>query len=245
MRVNPVFVPLLFVFVLLGTVFGSQLLGLWSVTGRSAVNTANMTAADLKGWMTLTDVMTGIKISKPELYDLMKIPADVPETAALKDLEKIVPGFETSTLRDALTARGAVAPAPVQAAPTAVAPTPVAPAPVAPAPVAPAPVAPAIQPTVRITGTGALSATHASDDGLRPTPTALPPGVTLTVDQIKGSMTLRQVSEQTGVPLGAILEALGLPADVGVDTVLKDLISAGKLTEVTQVRDAVTRLQGK
>jgi len=237
MRVNPIFVPLLFVFVLLGTVFGSQLLGLWSVTGRSAVNTANMTAADLKGWMTLTDVMTGIKISKPELYDLMKIPADVPETAALKDLEKIVPGFETSTLRDALTARGAVAPAPVQAAPTAVAPTPVAPA--------PAPVAPAIQPTVRITGTGALSATHASDDGLRPTPTALPPGVTLTVDQIKGSMTLRQVSEQTGVPLGAILEALGLPADVGVDTVLKDLISAGKLTEVTQVRDAVTRLQGK
>ncbi|MBK8834196.1 MAG: hypothetical protein IPO29_04855 [Anaerolineae bacterium] len=240
MRVNPIFVPLLFVFVLLGTVFGSQLLGLWSVTGRSAVNTANMTAADLKGWMTLTDVMTGIKISKPELYDLMKIPADVPETAALKDLEKIVPGFETSTLRDALTARGAVAPAPVQAAPTAVAPTPV-----APAPVAPAPVAPAIQPTVRITGTGALSATHASDDGLRPTPTALPPGVTLTVDQIKGSMTLRQVSEQTGVPLGAILEALGLPADVGVDTALKDLISAGKLTEVTQVRDAVTRLQGK
>ena len=235
MRVNPIFVPILFVFVLLGTVFGSQLLGLWSVTGRSAVNTANMTAADLKGWMTLTDVMTGIKISKPELYDLMKIPADVPETAALKDLEKIVPGFETSTLRDALTARGAVAPAPVQAAPTAVAPT----------PVAPAPVAPAIQPTVRITGTGALSATHASDDGLRPTPTALPPGVTLTVDQIKGSMTLRQVSEQTGVPLGAILEALGLPADVGVDTALKDLISAGKLTEVTQVRDAVTRLQGK
>ncbi|MBP7600792.1 MAG: hypothetical protein KA750_05570, partial [Thermoflexales bacterium] len=215
-------------FVLFGTVFGSQQLGLWSVTGRTAVNVANMTAADLKGWMTLTDVMTGIKISKPELYDLMKIPADVPETAALKDLEKIVPGFETSTLRDALTARGAAAPALI--APTAVAPT---------------PLAPAIQATVRITGTGALSATHATDDGTRPTPTALPPGVTLTVDQIKGSMTLRQVSEQTGVPLGAILEALKLPADAGVDTALKDLISAGKLTEVTQVRDAVTRLLGK
>lgn len=228
MRVNPIFVPLLFVFVLFGSVFGSQQLGLWSVTGRTAVNVANMTAADLKGWMTLTDVMTGIKISKPELYDLMKIPADVPETAALKDLEKIVPGFETSTLRDALTARGAAAPALI--APTAVAPT---------------PVAPAIQATVRITGTGALSATHATDDGTRPTPTALPPGVTLTVDQIKGSMTLRQVSEQTGVPLGAILEALKLPADAGVDTALKDLISAGKLTEVTQVRDAVTRLLGK
>ena len=228
MRVNPLFVPLLFVFVLFGSVFGSQQLGLWSVTGRTAVNVANMTAADLKGWMTLTDVMTGIKISKPELYDLMKIPADVPETAALKDLEKIVPGFETSTLRDALTARGAAAPALI--APTAVAPT---------------PVAPAIQATARITGTGALSATHATDDGTRPTPTALPPGVTLSVDQIKGSMPLRQVSEQTGVPLGAILEALKLPADAGVDTALKDLISAGKLTEVTQVRDAVTRLLGK
>lgn len=223
MRVNPIFVPLLFVFVLFGSVFGSQQLGLWSVTGRTAVNVANMTAADLKGWMTLTDIMTGINISKPELYDLMKIPADVPETSALKDLEKIVPGFETSTLRDALTARAASAPTPV----------------------APTPVAPAIQPTARITGTGALSATHATDDGTRPTPTALPPGVTLTVDQIKGSMTLRQVSEQTGVSLGAILGALKLPADVGVDTALKDLISAGKLTEVTQVRDALTRLQGK
>lgn len=233
MRVNPIFVPLLFVFVLFGSVFGSQQLGLWSVTGRTAVDVANMTAADLKGWMTLTDVMNGIKISKPELYELVKIPADVPETAALKDLEKLVPGFETSTLRDALTKRAASSPAPMapaQPAPTAVAPT---------------PVAPAIQPTARITGTGALSATHATDDGTRPTPTALPPGVTLTVDQIKGSMTLRQVSEQTGVSLGAILEALKLPADVGVDTALKDLISAGKLTEVTQVRDAVTRLQGK
>lgn len=233
MRVNPIFVPLLFVFVLFGSVFGSQQLGLWSVTGRTAVDVANMTAADLKGWMTLTDVMNGIKISKPELYELVKIPADVPETAALKDLEKLVPGFETSTLRDALTKRAASSPAPMapaQPAPTAVAPT---------------PVAPAIQPTARITGTGALSATHATDDGTRPTPTALPPGVTLTVDQIKGSMTLRQVSEQTGVSLGAILEALNLPADVGVDTALKDLISAGKLTEVTQVRDAVTRLQGK
>ncbi len=233
MRVSPIFVPLLFVFVLFGSVFGSQQLGLWSVTGRTAVNVANMTAADLKGWMTLTDVMTGINISKPELYDLMKIPADVPETSALKALEKTVHWFYTSTLRDALTARAASAPAPA------------APAQPVPTPVAPTPVAPAIQPTARITGTGALSATHATDDGTRPTPTALPPGVTLTVDQIKGSMTLRQVSEQTGVSLGAILEALKLPADVGVDTALKDLISAGKLTEVTQVRDALTRLQGK
>ena len=233
MRVNPLFVPLLFVFVLFGSVFGSQQLGLWSVTGRTSVDVANMTAADLKGWMTLTDVMNGIKISKPELYELVKIPADVPETSALKDLEKIVPGFETSTLRDALAKRAASSPAPM------------APAQVAPTVVAPTPVAPAIQATARITGTGALSATHASDDGTRPTPTALPPGVTLTADQIKGSMTLRQVSEQTGAPLGAILEALKLPADVGVDTAIKDLISAGKLTEVTQVRDAVTRLQGK
>ena len=231
MCVNPLLVPFLFVFVLFGSVFGSQQLGLWSVTGRTAVNVANMTAADLKGWMTLTDVMSGIKISKPELYALMKIPADVPETAALKDLEKIVPGFETSTLRDALTKRAVSVPA--QLIPTTVVQTPL------------APDAPAIQPTARITGTSALSATHATDDGLRPTTTALPPGVMLSVDQIKRSMTLGQVAEQTGVPLGAILEALRLPADAGVDTAIKDLISAGKLTEVKQVRDAVTRLQGK
>lgn len=187
MRVNPLLVPLLFLSVLLGAVFGSQRLGIWSVSGRTTVNLGTLTADDLKGWMTLQQVMDGTGIPKAELYALVNIPADMPETTALKDMEKLVPNFETSTLRDAMKARGA------------------------------APVAPQVVP---------------------------PAGVVLTVDQIKGSMTLSQVSEQTGLPLGAILDPLKLSGN-DANAAIKDLIAAGKLIEVTQVRDAVTTLQKK
>ena len=228
MRVNPLLVPLLFLSVLLGAVFGSQRLGIWSVSGRTSVNLATLTADDLKGWMTLQQVMDGTGIPKVELYALVNIPADMPETTALKDMEKLVPNFETSTLRDAMKARGA-APAAPQGVPPAAAPT---------------ATAPPIGATERLTGTGVLSGTRLSADGVRPTPTPMPAGVVLTVDQIKGSMTLSQVSEQTGLPLGAILDALKLSGN-DANAAIKDLIAAGKLIEVTQVRDAVTTLQKK
>ncbi len=228
MRVNPLLVPILFLSVLLGTVFGSQRLGLWSVSGRTSVNLATLTADDLKGWMTLRQVMDGTGIPKAELYSLVNIPADMPDTTALKDMEKLVPNFETSTLRDAMKARGAAPVAP-QVVPPAAAPTATAPPNAA---------------TERLTGTGVLSGTHLSADGVRPTPTSMPAGVVLTVDQIKGSMTLSKVSEQTGLPLSAILDTLKLSGN-DANAAIKDLISAGKLIEVTQVRDAVTTLRKK
>lgn len=195
MRVNPLLVPVLFVTILLGTVFGAQTLGLWSTSGRTSANLAALTADDVKGWMTLRQIMDGFQIPKAELYPLANIPLDVPETTAVKDLEGKLPGFETSTLRAALKARGA-------------APTPAAP---------PLPTA-------------------------TPISVPVPASPPLPADQIKGSLTLAQAADQTGTSLSAILEALRLtPADARI--AIKDLISAGKLTEVTQVRDVVTRLQ--
>ena len=38
---------------------------------------------------------------------------------------------------------------------------------------------------------------------------------------------------------------LGLPAATNPNTALKDLVSQGALTEVTQVQTAVAKLQGK
>ncbi len=105
MRVNRFLLPLFVIVALFGTVFVAQASGNWSVSGRTAIDPSPMTPADLKGWMTLQQVMDGLAISQSELYALGKIPTDVPPTTALKDLEKIVAGFETSTLRDALTAR--------------------------------------------------------------------------------------------------------------------------------------------
>ena len=53
-------------------------------------------------------------------------------------------------------------------------------------------------------------------DGTGPTP--LPEGQILPADQIKGRMTLREVSDQCAVDLDALLAALNLPQDTDPDT---------------------------
>lgn len=209
MRVNPLFVPLIVIVALLGTVFVAQVLGVWSTSGR-ATNLTTLTPTDIKGWMTLQQVIDGLGIAQDELYALGNISSDIPPTTALKDLESLVPGFETSALRDALTARFST-PA-TTPSPTLV--------------ISPAP-----------TATVAASVENGTD------PTPLPLGQILAAPQIKGSMTLREVSDQCAVGLDALLTALGLPSDTDPDSVIKNLIAQGKLTEVTIVQNTVAALQ--
>jgi hypothetical protein len=105
MRVNPFLVPILFIISLLGSVLVAQGAGVWSTSGRSAATLQQLTPADIKGWMTLQQVIDGVGIPQTELYALVNVPPDVPTMTALKDLEGIVPGFEITVLRDALTAK--------------------------------------------------------------------------------------------------------------------------------------------
>jgi hypothetical protein len=209
MRVNPFLMPVLLIAALLGSVFVAQAAGAWSVTGRTTVDLNNLAPADIKGWMTLQQVMEGVGISKEALYALVGLPADMPTSTALKDLEKLVPGFETSTLRDALIARagGATPPPAANAQPT-------------------------LQPTVQ----AATPTAHA-------TRTALPAGEVLPADQIKGRMSLREVSEQCSVPLDRLYAALNLPPDTAPDSLIKDLVAQGTLSEVSAVQQAVASIQ--
>jgi hypothetical protein len=105
MRVKSIFVPIIVISALVGSVLLASAAGAWTVTGRSAVDLGALAPVDIKGWMTLQQVIDGVPIAKEELYGLINIPGDIPTTTALKDLEKLVEGFETSAVRDALTAR--------------------------------------------------------------------------------------------------------------------------------------------
>ena len=118
MRVNPFVVPIIVIAVLLGTVFAAQGAGVWSISGRTEVKEQQLAPADIKGWMTLQQVIDGMGLSQAELYQIAGIPEDVPASIALKDVEGIVSGFDISALRDALTAKLA-APAPDDAEPGA------------------------------------------------------------------------------------------------------------------------------
>ena len=215
MRVNPFFVPVIVIAALLGSSLIAQVGGFWATSGRTSVDVDNLTAVDLKGWMTLQQVMDGLNISQAELYAAGSLPLDIPLSTALKDLEAIVPGFEISLLRDKFAAP----------------PTPLEPTPMPQPIVTPTPVH-----TNVITGTG-------TGTGLGPTP--LPPGQILPADQITGRMTLRDVAEQCAVPLDQLLATLNLPADTEANTVLKDLIGRGQIADVDPVRTAVADLQKK
>jgi len=225
MRVNRFLMPLIVIVALLGTTLIAQAAGFWSTSGRTSIDPESMTAADIKGWMTLQQVLDGLNISKEALYAVGGIPLDIPTETALKDLEGIVPDFEISTLRDKLAAPA----------------NPI--APLAPSEATPLPEPTATpQPMSTPVHTQPITGTHSGDGtGLGPTP--LPPGQVLPADQIKGRMTLREVSEQCAVPLDQLLSALNLPANTDPNVAIKDLTSQGTLSEVTVVKDAVAKLQ--
>ena len=221
MRVNPFLMPIILIVAMLGTVFTAQAMGQWTTSGRAAVNLEKLSPADLKGWMTLQQVIDGLQMPKEKVYAAGNIPADIPTEKALKDLEALIPGFSTTTFRDAIAKQlGTTTTAP--AAMT----TPMA----TPAPAMATPVATATHTTGTGTGTG---------------PTPMPAGQILPASQIKGSMTLKAVSEQCAVPLDKILQGLKLPANTSPDTALRELVSSGKITEVTDVQKVVEALQAK
>jgi hypothetical protein len=218
MRVNRFLMPILVIVALLGTTLIAQAAGFWSTSGRDAADLENMSAADIKGWMTLQQVIDGLKISKTELYAAGSIPRDITADTALKDLEGIVPDFEISALREKLaTLANPIEPMPLPM-PTA---TP--------------------QPEGTPVHTQPITGTHSGDGTGFNTP--LPPGQVLPTDQIKGRMTLREVSDQCAVPLDQLLAALKLPSNTDPNVAIRDLISQGMLREVTLVKDAVTKLQ--
>ncbi len=104
MRVNRFLMPVIVIAALLGTTLIAQAAGFWSTSGRDSTDLVNMSAADIKGWMTLQQVMDGLQLSQDELYAAGNIPLDVPASTALKDLEPLVPDFSVAALREALSA---------------------------------------------------------------------------------------------------------------------------------------------
>jgi hypothetical protein len=231
MSVNRYWMPIIVIGVLFGTVVGSQVFGWWSISGRTSVNLGQLSPEDIKGWMTLQQVADGLNLSIEDVYRIGGIPADVAPETALKDLEEIV---EVSTLRETLaeylsngeTTRPTVEPTPDAEMASEMAPIPTV-------------AEPANAPEATAEATAAPQ--HTSD-GTGPTP--LPPGQILPADQIKGRMTLREVSEQCAVDLDDLLVALSLPPDTDPDTPIKMLVQEGILDEITQVQEAVVALQG-
>ena len=251
MRVNKFLLPLFGVVPMVAIVLIAQLTGNWSTSGRATVDLANMKPEDIKGWMTWQEVSDGFGIPLDELYALTGVPKDIPPTTAMKDMEGLLDGFETTTVREVVAAYLAgdvqpAEPAADEAAPR-VDPTPDA-APSCRACAGShrsaalrmdvAPVQPAATQEHVPAGDGSGDSTG---DGTGPTP--LPPGQILPAGEIKGRHTLAEIAQQSAVPLEELIVALSLPVGVDPNTQVTDLVSSGAVAEVQTVRDAVAVLQ--
>lgn len=102
--------PIAFLVIMFGMVGVAQASGQWITGGRQQVAAGQqLTAADLKGWMTLQQAADGLGIGLPELIVLIGPPpgATLDGQTAFKDLEGLIPGFELAGFRDTVAARQA------------------------------------------------------------------------------------------------------------------------------------------
>jgi hypothetical protein len=226
--------PLVTILALLGMVMVGKALGYWQTSGRDMIDpNAPMTSADIRGWMSLEFLSDGFGIPLPELRALLGVPASTPAGTPLKDLESIIEVSEVRTrIGEALGQLPAAPEAPAEdhapATPTA------RPAELT-ATATPAATVPDHQP-----GTG-----QGAGEGTGEGPTPLPPGRVLPAAQIKGRMTLDEVSEQCDVPLGRLIDELGIPSDTSANLVLRDLVAQIEGFEVSKVREVVAALQAE
>ncbi len=235
MRVNKWFVPVLAVAFLLGTVGVAQATGWWIVSGKSMVDVQNMTSsADIKGWMSFQQVADGFGMGTAALYAELGLPDDLPPETALKEMEAIVPGFEVSTVREAIDAYlgddGTAADAAERDFTQPAITVTVDPQPTTAPTAAPLPTLAAVDHVPLGDGTGAGDGTGSG------------PAAPTSAVEIKGRHTLRQIADSTGVGLEELLAALELPPDTPVDTEVRSLVESGAIAEVDTIRTAVAAL---
>jgi hypothetical protein len=209
---RPLLVPILAIVILLGTVQVARLAGYWQTSGQALIAMHDLRADDLRGWISLQQIADGTGVTLSELCSLFGLPADTPAVTALKDIEDVISVPEARTRLGSYLAAGRLPPVEAEALAVPVAPTAV----------------PTVTPAVRGAGGGAG-------------PTPAPAGMLAPAD-IKGRMTLRDVSEGTGIPLPTLLDAVGLPADTPGTTALRDLPTRVPGIDADRVRQAAARL---
>lgn len=223
MSTNRYFLPILLILSILGSYAVAKASGYWSVSGKQIIDTESLSSSeDVRGWMTLGQLSRGYGIEQNELYRLLGIPTDIPPETALKDLEGVIPDFEVSSVRESLAVilgEAAVQPVSTQLPDEEL----------------------IFQETPAPTEHIPLGTSDG--DGLGPTP--LPPGQFLAGSEIKGRQTLQEIIDGFQVNRGDLFNALGLPENTNLNTMVKDLIGTGNVDEIQTVRDVVTTLQDR
>ncbi|MBW9150723.1 4Fe-4S binding protein [Clostridium estertheticum] len=83
-------------------VFISKTVGVFEVLPKQITQESQINVEEIKGYMTIKDVSIGTKIEIEEVYKKLGIPASVPESTKLKDVQNFVEGFEVEVAKEKL-----------------------------------------------------------------------------------------------------------------------------------------------
>jgi hypothetical protein len=102
MKLNPYIYGIIVLLVFLGIIIGFQQAGVWSTSGKvddagQQVQPSTEDVNSIKGWMTLDQVSKTYNIPVVDILLAFDLPADTPESTAIKDLESET--FDLPTLR--------------------------------------------------------------------------------------------------------------------------------------------------
>ncbi len=102
MRINPIVYGILVLVIFLGVILGFQSAGVWSISGKvtgsgEKVAPSSGDVGTIKGWMTLEQIAVTFNTPVGEILAAFNLPADMPSSTALKDLESDT--FSVTNLR--------------------------------------------------------------------------------------------------------------------------------------------------
>jgi hypothetical protein len=103
------------VLLLFTPVWAAQAAGFWTTSGRitgtgQLVEPTGADPAEVRGWMTVDQIVEAYGVSRDDLYARFQIPAETRSTTPLSSLEKVSGSFSTTALRAWLVERQNSAP---------------------------------------------------------------------------------------------------------------------------------------
>lgn len=112
LRVSGLVYAALTLLLFFGTIQVAQYAGLWSVSGKlttegKPVELTGADPAEIKGWITIQQVLDAYPVEQAALYERFGIPADVPPSTPLKELEGVAESFSVTELRVWVAEQGA------------------------------------------------------------------------------------------------------------------------------------------
>lgn len=100
--VKPIFVLVFVLLLFFGGIGISKLIGIYQTTPARITSETKITPEEIKGYMTLKEVSTVLKIDLNEVYKRLNLPTSIPEDTKLKDIKNYVPDFEVEEAREIL-----------------------------------------------------------------------------------------------------------------------------------------------